>query len=82
MSAILAKPPAPSTSALGPPPPGPDRRRELAAAEQRESTYPNGWAGDPAHKPAYWIKISAKADGSFTVTNRRNGFTKSYPVRK
>jgi hypothetical protein len=27
---------------------------------------------------AYWIKVSAEQDGSFTVTNARNGFTKSY----
>jgi hypothetical protein len=27
---------------------------------------------------AYWIKVSAREDGSFTVTNTRNGFTKSY----
>jgi competence protein ComEC len=27
---------------------------------------------------AYWIKVSAQADGSFTVTNTRNGFTKTY----
>jgi len=33
----------------------------------------------PAHNgPAYWIKVSAQADGSFTVTNARNGFTKTY----
>ena len=36
----------------------------------------------PAHNgAAYWIKISAKQDGSFTVTNARNGFTKSYAAR-
>ena len=28
--------------------------------------------------PRYWIKVSAQADGSFTVTNARNGFSKSY----
>lgn len=28
-----------------------------------------------------WIKISAKLDGSFTVTNSRNGKTKAYPPR-
>jgi competence protein ComEC len=28
--------------------------------------------------PAYLIKVSARADGSFTVTNTRNGFTKTY----
>jgi beta-lactamase superfamily II metal-dependent hydrolase len=33
----------------------------------------------PAHNgKAYWIKVSAKADGSFTVTNQRNGFSKTY----
>jgi len=35
--------------------------------------------GAPAHNgPAYWIKIAASQDGSFTVTNSRNGFTKRY----
>jgi competence protein ComEC len=33
----------------------------------------------PAHNgAAYWIKVSARQDGSFTVTNARNGFTKTY----
>src|SRR5262245_22203227 len=33
----------------------------------------------PAHNgQAYWIKVSAKPDGSFTVTNARNGFSKVY----
>ncbi len=33
----------------------------------------------PAHNgKAYWIKVSAQANGSFTVTNTRNGFTKMY----
>jgi beta-lactamase superfamily II metal-dependent hydrolase len=37
----------------------------------------------PAHNgPAYWIKLSAKTDGSFTVTNARNGFTKTYAAPK
>ena len=36
----------------------------------------------PAHNgPAYWIKVSAMEDGSFTVMNQRNGFTKQYPTR-
>jgi hypothetical protein len=52
--------------------------------------------GDAAHNPpqefvanpdgpqdqAFWLKLSAKTDGSFTVTNSRNGFTKSYPKRR
>jgi len=33
----------------------------------------------PAHNgTAYWIKVSAQQDGSFTVTNARNGFSKTY----
>jgi competence protein ComEC len=33
----------------------------------------------PAHDgKAYWIKVSAREDGSFTVTNTRNGFSKTY----
>jgi competence protein ComEC len=33
----------------------------------------------PAHNgPAHWFKVSAKDDGTFTVTNGRNGFSKSY----
>jgi len=33
----------------------------------------------PVHNgTAYWIKLSAQLDGSFTVTNARNGFSKTY----
>jgi hypothetical protein len=33
----------------------------------------------PAHSgKAFWIKVSARTDGTFTVTNARNGFTKTY----
>jgi hypothetical protein len=42
---------------------------------------PPGPAAPPApvhNGPAYWIKVSAQTDGSFTVTNARNGFTKTY----
>lgn len=37
----------------------------------------------PVHNgAAYWIKVSAREDGSFTVTNARNGFSKAYGARK
>jgi beta-lactamase superfamily II metal-dependent hydrolase len=33
----------------------------------------------PVHNGrAYWVKVSAREDGSFTVTNSRNGFSKQY----
>jgi beta-lactamase superfamily II metal-dependent hydrolase len=36
----------------------------------------------PAHDgPAYWIKVSAQADGTFTVTNARNKFSKTYAAK-
>jgi beta-lactamase superfamily II metal-dependent hydrolase len=36
----------------------------------------------PAHEgSAYWIKVSAHNDGSFTVSNTRNGFSKAYQAR-
>jgi beta-lactamase superfamily II metal-dependent hydrolase len=45
-------------------------------------TLPPGATGvppPPQHNgPAYWIKVSARTDGTFTVTNSRNGFSKIY----
>jgi beta-lactamase superfamily II metal-dependent hydrolase len=33
----------------------------------------------PSHNgPAYWIKVTAQTDGTFTVVNTRNGFSKTY----
>ncbi len=31
--------------------------------------------------PAHWIHVSARRDGSFTVTNSRNGFSRTYNSR-
>jgi hypothetical protein len=36
----------------------------------------------PAHNgQAYWLKVSAQTDGTFTVTNSRNRFSKNYTSR-
>jgi hypothetical protein len=36
----------------------------------------------PAHNgPAFWIKVSAREDGSFAIMNGRNGFSKTYGPR-
>jgi len=32
--------------------------------------------------PAFWIKVTAEPDGSFTVLNSRNNFSKTYAARK
>jgi beta-lactamase superfamily II metal-dependent hydrolase len=32
----------------------------------------------PTHTPAHYLKVSVRPDGTFTVTNSRNGFSKLY----
>ena len=37
----------------------------------------------PVHTgEAYWTKVSARADGSFTISNSRTGFAREYPPRQ
>jgi hypothetical protein len=38
-------------------------------------------AGAAAHTPAHALTISARPDGTFTVTDTRNGFRKTYRPR-
>jgi competence protein ComEC len=40
-----------------------------------------GGGGAAAHSPAHAITVSAERDGTFTVTNTRNGFSKTYRPR-
>jgi beta-lactamase superfamily II metal-dependent hydrolase len=37
-----------------------------------------GGRGNAGHAPAYWLKVSAFPDGSFTIANPRNGFSRAY----
>ena len=43
--------------------------------------YPDERIANLDDTTAHWIKLSAKKDGSFTVTNGRTGATKSYAAR-
>jgi competence protein ComEC len=52
-----------------------------AQGNQQQVPYPHGAQGIADHSPAYWIKVSAQPDGSFTVSNSRNGFSKTYEAR-
>ena len=36
-----------------------------------------GGRGYNAHTPSYWLRVSAPPDGSFAITNPRNGFSKT-----
>jgi beta-lactamase superfamily II metal-dependent hydrolase len=54
-----------------------------ATPGERQGGGRGGFAGGgaAAHTPAYLIKIAASSDGTFVVTNTRNGFQKTYKPR-
>ena len=53
----------------------------LTASASGPGGQPGGGRGAAPHSPAFWLKISAQPDGSFTVTNSRNSFSKTYSRR-
>jgi competence protein ComEC len=53
----------------------------LTPGAQSAAEPPAGAAGNAAHAPAHYIKVSARTDGSFTVINSRNGYSKTYAAR-
>ena len=69
-------PGGPGAGAPPPPPPG-------AAANPPAPPAPRPAGGRGGHNgpAAFWIKVSAQPDGSFSVTNTRNNFTKTYAAR-
>jgi len=58
--------------------PGPGRAGAPGGAQAGRGGRGGRGAGPAGHTPAHYIKISASEDGSFSVTNSRNGVTKSY----
>ncbi len=54
--------------------------RNAAARDNSNDDYIANVDAAPGHV-GHYIRISARADGSFTVTNSRNGFTKEYPAK-
>ena len=69
--------PAAIAGVIAPPPPPPASPTEAGAPARGRG---RGNAVPP-HTPAYWIKVSAWPDGSFTVSNSRNGFSRTYGPR-
>lgn len=54
----------------------------VLSAQAQAAGQRGGFGGAAAaHAPAYLIKVSAQRDGTFTVTNTRNGFSKVYKTR-
>jgi len=62
---------------INPPPPDPDA---APAGRGGRGGRGRGGFGGGGHDPAHYLKISAQADGTFTITNSRNGFSKTYPA--
>jgi hypothetical protein len=58
-----------------------DAADQLAAIVGLAATQPAGAGGMAAHTPAHYLKVTARNDGSFTVTNSRNGYSRSYAAR-
>jgi hypothetical protein len=56
----------------------------VEAGGEKEHNSPRDFCASvgPMRGPARYIKLSAAADGSFTMLNSRNNFTKKYPPRK
>ena len=59
-----------------------DPPEQLTAILSGSAAPPLGPAGNPAHSPAHYIKVSARTDGSFTVTNSRNGYSRTYAAKQ
>ena len=78
-------PAAPGTAAPPQTPPSAAAPAPGAAPQGSGAGAPGGGRGAAAaaaaHTPAYWIKVSVQPDGTFTVTNSRNGFSKTYAKR-
>jgi hypothetical protein len=68
------------------PPPAPRGAGAPAGAPGAAAARGGGRGGGrgnapPPHTPAYWIKVTAQQNGTFTVLNARNGFSKTYVKR-
>jgi hypothetical protein len=59
-----------------------DDNATVAGVINGQPQAPRGGGGAAAaHSPAYLIRVAAEQDGTFTVTNTRNGFSKTYRPR-
>ncbi len=85
IAGVLTAPPRGRGAAAAPPPtaapPAPAAAAPPTAAAPPAAPPQAGRGNATGHVPAYSLKITASADGSFTVTNTRNGFSKTYGPR-
>lgn len=82
-AAAAVQPPAGAAqaAAAGSGQPAPAMAPPAGAPGGRQGGGGRGGPGVPHTGPAFLIKVSAQADGTFTVTNTRNGFSRTYRPR-
>jgi hypothetical protein len=73
--------PAAMADALVHPPAIPTSFAPAAAGRESKGGGRSPGGAATGHTPAYWIKVTARADGSFTVLNTRNNFSKTYQAQ-
>jgi len=85
--APVAAPPAAAPTAAGAPAAAAPQAPGAAAGGAPGGGAPGGargggrGGGQGPHVPAHYLKVSVQADGTFTVTNSRNNFSKTYAPR-
>ena len=82
-STVAGAPPAAGAPAQTPTP-GANAQAPPTAGGPPAGPTPGGGRGRgnaTGHSPAYWLKVAAYPDGTFTLTNPRNGFSKTYAPR-
>jgi len=74
--------PSPRSQALKAPAPPPGVTPTAPIQPWTNPAVPSRSAVDRQHLgKAFWLKVSAQSDGTFTVTNTRNSFSKTYAAR-
>jgi hypothetical protein len=60
------------------PPPAAAQAPAAPSATPAAPAGPGRGSNQNAHSPAYYVKVTVQADGTYTVTNARNNFSKTY----
>jgi competence protein ComEC len=79
---VLTNPPPTFGQGRGPAPAPAPGAAGAPAGSPAPAGRPGGMGRGGHTGPAFYLKVSARSDGSFTVTNTRNGFSKTYAARK
>jgi hypothetical protein len=81
-AAPAAPSPAAAPAAPAPPPAAQAAAGQAPGAPPAPSAAAPGGPGRGsnanAHSPAYYVKVTVQPDGTYTVTNQRNNFSKTY----